>query len=603
MRTGILLLLLLLAPQSSGQTTQPRGDEDATAAALQAAKSLERLYQAIGDEVLPSVVQVLPSYGDRPQNDPNTPAADDPLDAFEHFFGPDGTPRNRSTASGFVVDRRGFIVTNAHVVRNANAVFVRLHDDTVVEARLIGTDEEIDLAVLRIPAGRARPLKWGDSGRLRTGSIVMAMGSPFGLRDSVSQGIVSGLGRRGPGADRRRVFIQTDAAINPGNSGGPLVNLDSEVVGINTWVIAAPGPGGGVGFAVPSNLAREVVARIVNKNLDAQAAAPESDVAWLGVIPAPRARGLGVVLYHVFPNGPAATAGLHRGDRLLVVDGKRVETAAVLEAVVANLRAGRPVTIEVDGRREPLELTPGRRPVTFDSAWRIEGAPPPTGQDPLSETQRRTLRKALIDRDCPCPCGRALYDCFGCSAAKSDFSEADNLVRLGLSPVQIGRRLDPPVLALVWADYTDPEGRKLLRTLDHLKTRYGPLLRVRRRYFPADLADLDGWRRTINAIEIARAAGHYEAAHRLLLDENGKGWEQKLSSMPEVLGLDREDFEQGLAGSRYEQQIAKDLTAGPFQYEVTRSPSLRINTDVFEEGFDLRKVTERIERAILERAF
>ncbi len=603
MRTGVLLLLLFLTTASSGQTTQPQSDKEATAAALQAAKSLERLYQSIGDEVLPSVVQVLPSYGERRDNKPDTPETDDPLDAFEHFFGPGGRPRNRGMGSGFVIDGRGSIVTSAHVIRAADAVFVRLHDDAVLEAKVVGTDEGIDLAVLRIPAGRAPPVSWGDSGELRPGSIVLAMGSPFGLRKSVSQGIVSGLGRRGPMGARQSVFIQTDAAINPGNSGGPLVNLDGEVIGINTWVMAPPGGGGGLGFAVPSNLARELVAHILKKDLGAAAPARASALAWVGVIPAREASGgPGVVLYHVLPGGPAASVGLLAGDRLLAVDGKRVETTEVLEAIIENLRPDRSVTVEVEGRPEPLILRLGRRPSEFKDGWRDGDEDAPARETPLTEIQRRQLRTALINRDCPCPCGRALYDCFGCSAAKSEFSEGEYLVRLGLTADEMSRRLDPPVLLLVWADYTDPAGRNLLRTLDRLKKSYDPLIRVRRRYFPADRNRLDGWRQTINAIEIARAAGHYEAAHRLLVETDSNRWQQAIERMPENLGLDPENFGKGIAESRYEQQIRKDLTAAPTQYGVTRSPSLRINEVVIEEGFCLETIADRIERAILEAA-
>lgn len=605
MRTGIvLLLLLLLATRSPGQTTQPQADSEGTDAALKAAKSLERLYQSIGDEVLACVVQVLPSFGDRRGNESDTAESDDPLGAFEHFFGPDASPRNRRTGSGFVIDKRGFIVTSAHVVSGATAVFVRLHDDVVLEAAVVGTNEGSDLAVLRIPPDRAPALQWGDSAKLRRGSIVLAMGSPFGLRNSVSQGIVSGLGRRGPIGNRQAVFIQTDAAINPGNSGGPLVNLDGEVVGINAWIITPTRGIGGVGFAVPSNLARVVVAGMVNELLGAVAPAKSSALAWLGVIPAREASGgRDVLLYHVLAGTPAARAGLRPGDRLRTVNGKRVDATVVLQAVVENLRPGQTLTIELAGHAEPVTLTTGRRPVTFDPAWRVDGALQPVEESPLSKIQRRTLRQALIERDCPCGCGRALYDCFGCSAAKSEFSEAENLVRLGLSAAQTSHRLDPPVLALVWADYTDPHGRELLRTLDRLKPRYGSLLRVRRRYFPVNPNDLGGWRRTINAIEMARSAGHYESAHRLLLDENGMDWQQKLAIMPEVLDLDSKDFEQGLAESRYEQQIQKDLTAAPTQFQVGRSPSLRVNGIVFEEGLGIKKLTEHIERAILETAF
>ena len=595
MRTGIFVLPLLLAAGSAAQSPQRQ--------ALEAAKALERLYQSLGEEILPSVVQVLASYGDRDKREPDAAGPDDPLGAFEHFFAPRGTPRNRGSGSGFVMDESGSIVTSGHVVDGASAIFVRLHDETVLEAELISIDREFDLALLRAEPGRLRPLRWGDSGALRPGSIVLAMGSPFGLRNSVSQGIVSGLGRRGPLGRRPRVFIQTDAAINPGNSGGPLVNLDGEVVGINTWVIAPAAGAGGVGFAIPSNLAREVVAGLLNENREG-APATASRPAWLGVIPAQEAAGSrGVMLDHVFPDGPAQQAGLGPGDRVVAVDGRRVETAAVLKALIDNLSPGRPVKIVVEGRREPLALTPAPHPVTFVPAWRSDAEVQIIDERPLSEREQRGLRTALIERNCPCPCGRALYDCFGCSAAKSDFSAGERFARLGLSTDQISRRLDPPVLALVWADYTDPQGRRLLRTLDRLEARYRPLLRVRRRYYPADRNTLDGWRRTINALEIARAAGRYEAAHRLLVDEEGGSWRKKLATMPQRLGLDAEDFERGLEESRYEQQIRKDLTAAPTQYAVTRSPSLRLNEVTIEAGLELETLADRIERMILEMAF
>ncbi len=604
-----VLLLVPLAPGAAKASDKPSQKElEKIAAARRAAKSLELLYQSIGKEVLRSVVQVLPSYGQRPHDAPATPPPpptatpppDDPLGAFEHFFSPPrGAPRNRGSGSGFVIDGNGAIVTSAHVVSDADSVYVRLHDGTVLEAKVVGSDKEIDLAVLRIPRRKALPVKWGDSSRLRPGSIVLAMGTPLGLHNSMSQGIVSGLERRGPRTHGSRVFIQTDAAINLGNSGGPLVNLDGEVVGINTWMIAPPRGGGGLGFAIPSNLARELVTRILSEGPD-ENAAKILDRAWAGVIPGrDTGRGPGVVLFHVLPDSPAADAGLRPSDRILAVNERRVETTEVLEAVLKNLRPEGTVMVEVDGRSEPVVLKLGGRPSEFEAAWRADEKPAPVEETPLGAIQRRRLREALIDRDCPCPCGRALYDCFGCSAAKSEFSEGEYLIRLGLSAKEISRRLDPPVLVLVWADYTDRAGRELLQTLDQLKRRYEPLIRVRRRYFPADGNSLDGWRQTINAIEIARAAGHYEAAHRLLVETKGDRWQKVVSQMPEVLGLDRDDFRRGIAQSRYEQQIRKDLTAGPTQYGVTRSPSLRINEVLIEEGLSLETIAEQIERAIL----
>ena len=470
----LLLAALLLVPLAPGmaEASDKLSQKELAkiAAAREAAKSLELLYQSIGKEVLRSVVQVLPSYGRRPQDAPATPPAppsapttpstppdtttrpDDPLGAFGHFFSPPrGVPRNRGSGSGFVIDRNGAIVTSAHVVSDADSVYVRLHDGTILKAKVVGSDEEIDLAVIRIPRGKAVPVKWGDSNRLRPGSIVLAMGTPLGLHNSMSQGIVSGLRRRGPRTHRSQIFIQTDAAINLGNSGGPLVNLDGEVVGINTWMIAPPRGGGGLGFAIPSNLARELVTRILSEGPDEKAAKiPER--AWAGVIPGLNTGGgPGVVLYHVLPGSPAADAGLRPNDRILAVNDRSVETTEVLEAVLKNLRPGGRVKVEVDGRSEPVVLKLGGRPSEFEGAWRADDKPAPVEETSFGASQRRRLREALIDRDCPCPCGRALYDCFGCSAAKSEFSEGEYLIRLGLSADQISRRLDPPVLVLVWA--------------------------------------------------------------------------------------------------------------------------------------------------------
>jgi len=221
---------------------------------------------------------------------------------------------------------------------------------------------------------------------------------------------------------------------------------------------------------------------------------------------------------------------------------------------------------------------------------------------PLTGKQRRRLQESLAGRFCPCPCGRPLADCFGCSMAKSEYSEAERLVRKGLSSREVKLDLDPPVVILVWFDYTDPEGRSLLRLLDHLKQLYGRSLRVHRRYFPTDIDHLEGWRETTTAIEIARATGLYEAAHRFFIQDDGQGWKEKIRRLPELLGMDRKDFERELALSRYESQIRKDLTAAPVQYGVRESPALEVDGEAYKGKLKLDSLSDLVNSIIIKKS-
>jgi serine protease Do len=266
----------------------------------------------------------------------------------------------RSTGSGFVIDPNGLIVTNAHVVESAGSVQVRLADGRRFPATIVGRDNRVDLALLKIEgAGRLTVLPLGDSNRLRVGEFVLALGNPFGLEQSVSFGIVSRKGApltvAAPGFD----FIQTDAAINPGNSGGPLVNISGEVIGVNSMAAR----NGSIGFAIPSNLVKMLVPQLASKG--------RVDWGWLGVAIAevteddvPRLKlrePKGVLVRSVMPGEPADKGGVRADDVILGIDGTRLESPRDLQRVVSSTPVGKRVRVVLlrEGQETELEVTIG----------------------------------------------------------------------------------------------------------------------------------------------------------------------------------------------------------------------------------------------------
>ncbi|WP_319408956.1 DegQ family serine endoprotease [uncultured Desulfosarcina sp.] len=287
---------------------------------------------------------------------------------FDEFFGPfqgDGQQRDfkqRSLGSGFIIDDSGFIVTNNHVIDDADQIKVILADDKEFDAELVGRDPKTDLALIRIEGAKnLKPLELGNSEKLKVGTWVVAIGSPFGLEQTVTAGIVSAKGRiigSGPYDD----FIQTDASINPGNSGGPLLNMDGEVVGINTAIIAS---GQGIGFAIPINLAKGIIDQLKDKG--------EVTRGWLGVGIQDLTPELadyyglkaekGVLVTQVFEGDPADKAGIKVNDVILSVDGQNVTTGRELSSMIANTPVGHQTKIDLirDGKKKALTVTLAKR--------------------------------------------------------------------------------------------------------------------------------------------------------------------------------------------------------------------------------------------------
>ena len=290
---------------------------------------------------------------------------DDPFNEFfDRFFNaPQGREyKQRSLGSGFIIDETGYIVTNNHVIQNADKISVKLKDKEEFSAEVVGTDSKTDLALLKIKADRKLPfLEIGDSDTLKIGEWVVAIGSPFGLEQTVTAGIVSAKGRvigAGPYDD----FIQTDASINPGNSGGPLLNMQGQVIGINTAIIAS---GQGIGFAIPANMARNIITQLKQDGSVTR--------GWLGVAIQPVSQEMadyyrlkdrrGALVTEVFSGDPADKAGIKPQDIILSINGTKVEDSHDLTAIIADIPVGEKIEVEFmrEGKRKTVEVTIAKR--------------------------------------------------------------------------------------------------------------------------------------------------------------------------------------------------------------------------------------------------
>jgi serine protease Do len=339
-------------------------------------------FTSVAKRVLPTVVNIASSKIVRsPGQGPLSPFFSDPF--FRQFFGDQfrmpREQRERSLGSGVIVSLSGYVLTNNHVVEGATEIKVSLSDGREVTASIAGTDPKTDIAVLKIDAKDMPAAVLGDSSKAQVGEFVLAIGNPFGVGQTLTMGVISATSRGGLGIEDYEDFIQTDAAINPGNSGGALVNVRGELIGINTAILSSGGGSQGVGFAVPVNMAREVMDQVLKNRRVVR--------GWLGVVVQPvtpammKAFGLsggirGALVSDVMSESPAARAGLARGDIILDFNGESLTDSRTLSLKVSRMAPGTAVRLKVlrEGRERELSVTLGELPAKRETIGQATGS-------------------------------------------------------------------------------------------------------------------------------------------------------------------------------------------------------------------------------------
>jgi serine protease Do/serine protease DegQ len=366
-----------------GGAATPSSPQAATGIAL--AENLQMGFVDVAQHVRPAVVHLGTIQRAKQRRGPNLPQGnDDPFfrDFFNQFFGSEG-PDSRSEfrrpglGSGVIIDKRGLVLTNFHVVKGADEILIRLSDKREYRGQILGTDPKTDLALVKFqPDHELTVASLGNSDALQVGEWAIAIGNPFGLDQTVTVGVISATGRSDVGIATYENFIQTDASINPGNSGGPLVNLKGQVIGVNTAIVAA---GQGIGFAIPINMVKRVVDQLVDKGKVVR--------GWLGVALQPLSPDLaqslgldgttGAVVGSTIAGSPAAQAGLEQGDVIVAFDKTPVEDYRHVQRLVAETRAGKNVTLQIVRKKQKMDVTVMIAETPEDSGRRAPPRPPP----------------------------------------------------------------------------------------------------------------------------------------------------------------------------------------------------------------------------------
>jgi serine protease Do len=473
MKTGLALVLVLAValpawaqtaapPRTPAAPKPPAASKQPSPAKPPAAKldpqavlqAMEEAFSSVADRVTPAVVNVstVPKRGSTGSDEQR----------FREYFGDEfydryfkRRPREdaRSTGSGVIVDPSGYILTNNHVIENAQDITVRLSDSRKFTATLVGRDPKTDVAVLKVDAKAPLPAaELGDSDRLRVGQWVIAIGNPFGLDRTVTAGIVSATARNRVGVTTYENFIQTDASINPGNSGGPLLSLDGRVIGINTAIVAA---GQGIGFSIPINEAKGVMSQLIAKGRVVR--------GWLGIVIQDVTDELsgsfgvrekeGVLVADVMKGGPGESAGLRAGDVIVEFGGTKIHEVPDLQRRVANVVPGQTIALVVIRDRAPnkINVKVGEMPAEDTTVAAVEAGPEGFG------LQAEALAPDTAERlSLPFTQGLLVTDvASGGPADRAGLRRGDVILEVDRQPVQ-----DAPALQKALAAV--PRGRSVL---------------------------------------------------------------------------------------------------------------------------------------------
>ena len=361
---GLLFVLRLFYPQLITSEPAPIVIKQVSPETLSTSKST---YSLAAKKAMPSVVNIFTSSKVAAAG-PHQEFRDDPL--FRHFFGDqldneDNQPDN-SLGSGVIVSETGLILTNNHVIASADEIEIAMADGRKLSAKVVGTDPETDLAVIKVDAENLPAITFAASEKVAVGDVVLAIGNPFGVGQTVTQGIVSGLARNHLGINTYEDFIQTDASINPGNSGGALIDVDGNLVGINSVIFSKSGGSMGIGFAIPANLAKQVMEQIANKGsvtrgwigIEAQDITPELAESFK------LDKAQGSLIAGVLKNSPADAAGIKAGDVLLAINDKEVIDSGSMLNLIAVLKPNEKAVLKIARAQKQLKISVqvGKRP-------------------------------------------------------------------------------------------------------------------------------------------------------------------------------------------------------------------------------------------------
>jgi serine protease Do len=372
------------------------------------AANMPASFADLAEKLMPSVVNISTTTTITTRSNP-FPFEFPPGSPFEDMFKDYGTPQKRQTSalgSGFIIDEKGIVITNNHVIQGAEDVFVRVNGEKNIKAKVIGADPGMDLAVLQIESDQKfTPVKFGDSDTARIGDWVIAIGNPFGLGGTVTAGIISAR-NRSIGLSRYEDYIQTDASINQGNSGGPLFNMDGDVVGINTAILGQSGSIG-IGFAIPSNSAQKVINQLIEFGetkrgwLGVRIQTVTKDIADVEKLDEPR----GALVASVAENSPSDKGGIKAGDIILEFDGKKINEMSELPRIVAETEVGKKVKLKVwrNKREITKEIILGRLETSedFKSQGLVTEKPKEDSIDGLKIKVRLLNKDDIKERNLP----------------------------------------------------------------------------------------------------------------------------------------------------------------------------------------------------------
>ena len=368
-------------------------------------EAFTRGFSEIVERVQPAVVNVAVSGREDPgaRRLPPGPFGGPPGGGPPPMPGPPGRPPGppgMSAGSGVIISPEGYIVTNNHVVEDASKITVTTFTGQEYPGKIIGTDPKTDLAVIKIEGANLPFVSWSADETLKVGDLVLAVGSPFGLKSSVTMGIISALGRGNVGITEYEDFIQTDAPINPGNSGGPLINMKGEIIGINTAIFSRTGGSEGIGFAIPVDIVKDIATSLIESGRVVRGwmgiAIQEMTPALAQSFKLPESHTGGVLISEVHENGPSAKGGLKRGDVILEYQGEKLKDVNHLRHIVARTRVGDDVKIKVlrDGAETMLTVKVGERP-TDELLARNGGEAPQPSQEKLDNVLAGLTVEAL----------------------------------------------------------------------------------------------------------------------------------------------------------------------------------------------------------------